>query len=50
MWSEVIAAWWVWAVPVAFLAVLIYVFSPRRKKEFEREARVPLENQPPDKS
>ena len=48
MWSEVIAAWWVWLVPIAFVAVLVYVFNPRRRKQFEEEARVPLENNPPD--
>lgn len=44
---DVLGAWWVWAVPVAFIAVLFYAFNPRRKKEFEEEARVPLEDDPP---
>ncbi len=48
MWSEVIAAWWVWLVPIAFVAVLVYAFNPRRRKQFEEEARVPIENSPPD--
>ena len=38
------SAWWIWAVPVAFVVVLVYAFSPKRKKEFEAEARVPLED------
>ena len=50
MWSEVIAAWWVWLVPIAFVAVLVYAFNPKRKKEFEKEARVPIENNRPDKT
>lgn len=44
MWGQIIASWWVWAVPVAFIAVLVYAFSPRRKNQFEAEARVPLED------
>ena len=43
MWGEIIAAWWVWAVPIAFAAVLAYAFSPKRKKQFAEEARVPME-------
>lgn len=45
--SEILSAWWLWAVPVAFVAVLIYALNPRRKKQFEEEARVPLEDDPP---
>ena len=48
MWGEIIAAWWVWAVPVAFVVVLVYAFNPRRKKEFETEARVPMDSNRPD--
>ncbi len=48
MWGQILAAWWVWAVPIAFAAVLVYAFNPRRKKEFEAEARVPLEDEGPD--
>lgn len=47
MWSETIAAWWMWAVPIAFVAVLIYAFNPKRKKQFDAEARVPLEDDKP---
>jgi cbb3-type cytochrome oxidase subunit 3 len=50
MWSEVIAAWWIWLVPIAFVAVLVYVFNPKRKKAFEVEARVPIEDNKPDKT
>lgn len=48
MWGEIIAAWWVWAVPVAFIAVLVYAFNPRRKTEFDAEARVPMDSNKPD--
>lgn len=44
MWNEVIGAWWVWAVPVAFVAVLFYAFNPKRKKEFAEDARLPLDD------
>jgi len=44
MWGQIIAAWWVWAVPIAFVAVVVYALSPKRKKEFEKEARVPIED------
>jgi len=47
MWGQIIAAWWVWAVPIAFVAVLFYALAPKRKKEFEKEARVPIEDDTP---
>jgi cbb3-type cytochrome oxidase subunit 3 len=47
--ESMLSAWWVWAVPVAFVAVLVYAFNPKRKKQFEEEARVPLEDDPPIK-
>ena len=47
--NELLSVWWLWAVPIAFVAVLVYAFSPKRKKEFEEEARVPLEDDPPRK-
>lgn len=49
--AEFLSAWWMWLIPLAFLAVVIYAFSPRRKKEFDAEARVPMESDrsPPDK-
>jgi cbb3-type cytochrome oxidase subunit 3 len=47
MWSEVLSAWWFWAVPVAFVAVLVYAFNPRRKKQFDAEARVPMDTDAP---
>ena len=50
MWSEVIAAWWVWLVPIAFVAVLVYAFNPKRKKQFEQEAHMPIVNNRSDKT
>lgn len=51
MWGQIIAAWWIWAVPIGFLAVLAYVLNPRRKKQFAEEARVPMDSdKPPDKT
>lgn len=50
MWGQIIAAWWVWAVPIAFIVVLVYAFSPKRKKEFEAEARVPMDTNQPDQT
>lgn len=49
MWGQIIAAWWVWLVPVAFVAVLVYAFNPKRKKQFDAEARIPLDDKPRDK-
>ena len=49
MWSQVITAWWVWLVPIAFVAVLVYVFNPKRKKQFDAEARVPMDDNGPEK-
>ncbi len=45
--SEFLSAWWMWLIPMAFLAVVIYAFNPRRKKEFDAEARVPMESDDP---
>lgn len=47
MMNTILQAWWIWAVPLAFVAVLVYAFSPKRKKQFEEEAKVPLEDEPP---
>lgn len=44
MLQNILAMWWLWAVPIAFIAVLVYAFNPKRKKEFDAEARVPLED------
>lgn len=49
MMHNILSAWWIWAVPLAFVAVLVYAFNPKRKKQFEEEARVPLEDDPPKK-
>ena len=49
MTQSILSAWWLWAVPLAFVAVLVYALNPKRKKEFEEEARVPLEDDPPPK-
>ena len=45
--AEVLSVWWMWAVPLAFVAVLIYALNPKRKKEFDAEARVPMESDKP---
>lgn len=44
MMQSAFSAWWFWAIPIAFIAVLVYAFNPKRKKEFQEEARVPLED------
>lgn len=49
MMQSILSAWWLWAVPLAFVAVLVYALNPKRKKQFEEEARVPLEDDPPVK-
>lgn len=45
--DSLLSAWWMWAVPVAFVAVLVYALNPKRKEQFEEEARVPLEDDRP---
>jgi len=47
--ETLLQAWWMWAVPIAFVAVLVYALNPKRKKEFDAEARVPLEDDRPPK-
>lgn len=49
MMQDILGAWWIWAVPLAFVAVLVYALNPKRKKEFEEEARVPLDDDSPPK-
>ena len=49
MLQNLLSVWWLWAVPLAFVAVLVYAFNPKRKKEFDAEARVPMEDNKPDK-
>ena len=47
MLQNIMSAWWMWAVPLAFVAVLVYALNPKRKKEFDAEARVPLDDDRP---
>jgi cbb3-type cytochrome oxidase subunit 3 len=42
--GDALSVWWMWVVPVAFVAVLVYVLNPKRKKQFQRDARIPLED------
>ncbi|MCA3562108.1 MAG: cbb3-type cytochrome c oxidase subunit 3 [Aestuariivirga sp.] len=49
MMHNILPAWWVWAAPAAFVAVLVHAFNPKRKKQFEQEARVRLKDDPPRK-
>ena len=44
-----LSMWWAWVIPLAFLVVLLYALNPKRKKQFEAEARVPLEDNLPPK-
>lgn len=44
MWDQLFTSWWVWMVPLAFLAVLVYAFNPKRKTQFEDDARIPLDD------
>jgi cbb3-type cytochrome oxidase subunit 3 len=34
--------WWLFAIPAAFIAVVIYVFNPRRKRRLEANAEIPF--------
>ena len=45
--TEFLSAWWMWLIPLAFIGVVIYAFGPKRKTEFEAEARVPMESDKP---
>ena len=44
MWDQLFTSWWVWMFPLAFLAVLVYAFNPKRKTQFEDDARIPLDD------
>jgi cytochrome c oxidase cbb3-type subunit 4 len=39
-----IHAWWTAALFVAFIGIIIWAFSSRRKEEFEEAARLPLDD------
>lgn len=45
--SEILSAWWVWLIPLAFVGVIVYAMNPKRKKEFDAEARVPMDSDKP---
>ena len=47
MWGQVIASWWIWVVPAAFVAVLVYAFNPKRKRQFQDDARIPFDQDKP---
>lgn len=34
--------WWLFAIPAAFIAIVIYVFNPRRKRRLESNADIPF--------
>ncbi len=34
---------WFFGIPIAFLLVVWYVFRPQRRKRYERDARIPFE-------
>jgi len=34
---------WFFGIPIAFLVVVWYVFRPKHKKQYEQDARIPLE-------
>jgi cbb3-type cytochrome oxidase subunit 3 len=42
--SDIMNTWWMWLIPAAFIAVLIYVFNPRRKKQFDDNAKIPFDD------
>jgi cbb3-type cytochrome oxidase subunit 3 len=42
--GDALSVWWMWVLPVAFVAVLVYVLNPQRKNQFQRDARIPLED------
>lgn len=42
--NEMMSTWWMWLIPLAFLAVVIYALNPKRKTEFDAEARVPMDS------
>lgn len=50
--NEFVSAWWMWLIPLAFLAVVLYALNPKRKREFDAEARVPMDSDEstPDKT
>lgn len=39
--------WWFFAIPAAFIAIVVYVFNPRRKKRLEAEGEIPFRDKKP---
>ncbi len=47
--SVLVDYWWFFAIPLAFIAIVIWVFNPRRKKRLEAEKEIPFrDNKPKD--
>ena len=44
--GEALSVWWMWLIPAAFIAVLVYAFNPRRKKQFQKDAEIPFDDKP----
>jgi cbb3-type cytochrome oxidase subunit 3 len=40
--ATLIEYWWLFAIPAAFFAILIYVFNPKRKRRLEANAEIPF--------
>lgn len=36
--------WWLFAIPLAFIAIVIYVFNPKRRKRLEADKEIPFRN------
>ena len=43
--ADFLRAWWILAIPIAFIVVLVYAFSAKRKKQFRDDATIPFEDE-----
>ncbi len=44
-WDLLGTYWWYFAIPVAFLIVVLYVFRPGAKRRYQKDAEIPLRDE-----
>jgi cbb3-type cytochrome oxidase subunit 3 len=40
--AVVLHYWWLFAIPLAFIAIVVFVFLPSRKRKFDADAQIPF--------
>lgn len=36
------SSFWLWVIPIAFILVVLYIFRPKGKKGYDKDAQIPF--------